>query len=188
MSSTVIIVLAVVGGLILLALAGLVGSRLKQSRERRRARLSSEAAGHRQEAEAHAAKAQELGPKAEVLTRRHINSPPWPTSTPSWRGATPPAPTTSASRLATSSSERPARARAPAAATTKRLSWKISSDAAIGRRRQATSLERAIGFQPGRVAPALIAIAGGAIVNPVLFVLGILALVMFVMGGRGRRV
>jgi len=38
------------------------------------------------------------------------------------------------------------------------------------------------------VAPALIAIAGGAIVNPVLFVLGILALVMFVMGGRGRRV
>jgi hypothetical protein len=31
-----------------------------------------------------------------------------------------------------------------------------------------------------------IAIAGGAIVHPVLFVLGILALVMFVTGFRGR--
>lgn len=33
----------------------------------------------------------------------------------------------------------------------------------------------------------IIAIAGGAIIHPILFVLGILALVMFVMGGRGRR-
>jgi hypothetical protein len=32
----------------------------------------------------------------------------------------------------------------------------------------------------------VIAIAGGAIVHPVLFVLGILALVMFVSGWRGR--
>jgi hypothetical protein len=31
-----------------------------------------------------------------------------------------------------------------------------------------------------------IAIAGGAIVHPVLFALGILALVMFVSGWRGR--
>jgi len=31
-----------------------------------------------------------------------------------------------------------------------------------------------------------IAIAGGAVIHPVLFVLGILALVMFVMGFRGR--
>jgi hypothetical protein len=34
----------------------------------------------------------------------------------------------------------------------------------------------------------VIAIAGGTIVHPVLFVLGILALVMFVSGGRGRTV
>ncbi len=34
----------------------------------------------------------------------------------------------------------------------------------------------------------VIAIAGGAIVHPVLFVLGILALVMFLQGFRGRRV
>jgi hypothetical protein len=33
-----------------------------------------------------------------------------------------------------------------------------------------------------------IAIAGGAIVHPVLFVLGILALFMFVTGWRGRTV
>jgi hypothetical protein len=33
-----------------------------------------------------------------------------------------------------------------------------------------------------------IAIAGGAIVHPVLFVLGILALFMFVSGWRGRTV
>ncbi len=32
----------------------------------------------------------------------------------------------------------------------------------------------------------VIAIAGGAIVHPVLFVLGILALVMFVMSWNGR--
>jgi hypothetical protein len=32
----------------------------------------------------------------------------------------------------------------------------------------------------------IIAIAGGAIVHPVLFVLGILALVAFFAGGRGR--
>jgi hypothetical protein len=32
----------------------------------------------------------------------------------------------------------------------------------------------------------VIAIAGGAIVHPVLFALGILALVAFLMGGRGR--
>lgn len=32
----------------------------------------------------------------------------------------------------------------------------------------------------------VIAIAGGAIVHPVLFVLGILALIMFVTGFRGR--
>jgi hypothetical protein len=31
-----------------------------------------------------------------------------------------------------------------------------------------------------------IAIAGGAIIHPILFVLGILALVMFVSGWRGR--
>ena len=33
----------------------------------------------------------------------------------------------------------------------------------------------------------VIAIAGGAIVNPILFVLGILALVLFVTGWRGGR-
>jgi hypothetical protein len=33
----------------------------------------------------------------------------------------------------------------------------------------------------------VIAIAGGAIVHPVLFVLAILALVMFISGWRGRR-
>jgi hypothetical protein len=33
----------------------------------------------------------------------------------------------------------------------------------------------------------IIAIAGGAIVHPILFVLAILALVMFVSGWRGRR-
>jgi hypothetical protein len=33
----------------------------------------------------------------------------------------------------------------------------------------------------------LLAIAGGAIIHPVLFVLGILALFMFVTGWRGRR-
>jgi hypothetical protein len=33
-----------------------------------------------------------------------------------------------------------------------------------------------------------IAIAGGAIVHPVLFVLGIIAIVMFVGGWRGRTV
>lgn len=32
----------------------------------------------------------------------------------------------------------------------------------------------------------VLAIAGGAIVNPILFVLGILALVLFVTGWRGR--
>jgi hypothetical protein len=32
----------------------------------------------------------------------------------------------------------------------------------------------------------IIAIAGGAIVHPLLFVLAILALLMFVVGGRGR--
>jgi hypothetical protein len=32
----------------------------------------------------------------------------------------------------------------------------------------------------------VIAIAGGAIVHPVLFVLGVLALLVFLMGGRGR--
>jgi hypothetical protein len=34
----------------------------------------------------------------------------------------------------------------------------------------------------------IIAIAGGAIVHPILFVLAILALVMFFAGGRGRTV
>jgi hypothetical protein len=34
----------------------------------------------------------------------------------------------------------------------------------------------------------VIAIAGGAIVHPILFVLGILALFMFVSGWRGRSV
>ena len=34
----------------------------------------------------------------------------------------------------------------------------------------------------------IIAIAGGAIVHPILFVLAILALVMFVSGWRGRTV
>jgi hypothetical protein len=34
----------------------------------------------------------------------------------------------------------------------------------------------------------IIAIAGGAIVHPILFVLGILALVAFVVGFRGRAV
>jgi hypothetical protein len=33
----------------------------------------------------------------------------------------------------------------------------------------------------------VLAIAGGAIVNPILFVLGILALVLFVTGWRGSR-
>jgi hypothetical protein len=33
----------------------------------------------------------------------------------------------------------------------------------------------------------VIAIAGGAIVHPILFVLAILALVMFISGWRGRR-
>jgi hypothetical protein len=33
----------------------------------------------------------------------------------------------------------------------------------------------------------IIAIAGGAIVHPILFVLAILALIMFVTGWRGRR-
>lgn len=32
----------------------------------------------------------------------------------------------------------------------------------------------------------IVAIAGGAIVHPVLFVLAILALLMFLMAGRGR--
>ena len=32
----------------------------------------------------------------------------------------------------------------------------------------------------------IIAIAGGAIVHPLLFVLAILALLLFFMGGRGR--
>ena len=32
----------------------------------------------------------------------------------------------------------------------------------------------------------VIAIAGGAIVHPILFVLGILALILFVTGWRGR--
>jgi hypothetical protein len=32
----------------------------------------------------------------------------------------------------------------------------------------------------------VIAIAGGAIIHPLLFVLAILALLMFFMGGRGR--
>lgn len=32
----------------------------------------------------------------------------------------------------------------------------------------------------------IVAIAGGAIVHPILFVLGILALVMFFAGSRGR--
>ena len=32
----------------------------------------------------------------------------------------------------------------------------------------------------------VIAIAGGAIVHPILFVLGILALVLFISGWRGR--
>ena len=32
----------------------------------------------------------------------------------------------------------------------------------------------------------IIAIAGGAIVHPLLFVLGIVALLMFFVGGRGR--
>jgi hypothetical protein len=34
----------------------------------------------------------------------------------------------------------------------------------------------------------VIAIAGGAIVHPILFVLGIVAIVMFVSGWRGRAV
>jgi hypothetical protein len=32
----------------------------------------------------------------------------------------------------------------------------------------------------------VIAIAGGAIIHPILFVLGILALIMFISGWRGR--
>jgi hypothetical protein len=34
----------------------------------------------------------------------------------------------------------------------------------------------------------VIAIAGGAIVHPILFVLGVLALMMFLFGGRTRTV
>ena len=68
MSAIVIIVIVVVALLVLALVAVSIARRAKQT-ELLRERKASEAAGHRQEADAHAARAQELAPKAEALRR-----------------------------------------------------------------------------------------------------------------------
>jgi len=64
-----VIIAIVVGALIVLALVAMFITRRRKQTELLRERQASEAAGHRQEADAHAAKAQELAPEAEALRR-----------------------------------------------------------------------------------------------------------------------
>lgn len=67
--SVIAIVAIVVAALIISVLGAFYVRRRAKRREVLRERLASDAAGHRQEADAHAARAQELGPEAEALRR-----------------------------------------------------------------------------------------------------------------------
>ncbi len=65
--SAIVIIAIVVAALIVLALVTVNVRRRVEQRQLLRARLASEATGHRQEADAHATRAQELGPEANAL-------------------------------------------------------------------------------------------------------------------------
>jgi flagellar biosynthesis/type III secretory pathway M-ring protein FliF/YscJ len=67
--SVVVIIAIVVAALIVLAFVAVYVRRRGEQRQVLRKRLASEATGHRQEADAHATRAQELGPEAEALRR-----------------------------------------------------------------------------------------------------------------------
>ena len=67
--SVIVIIAIVVAALIVLAFVAVYVRRRGEQRQVLRKRLASEAAGHRQEADAHATRAQELGPEAEALRR-----------------------------------------------------------------------------------------------------------------------
>ena len=66
---SVIVIIAIVVAAIVLALVAVYVRRRGEQRRVLRERRVSEAAGHRQEADAHATRAQELGPEAEALRR-----------------------------------------------------------------------------------------------------------------------
>jgi hypothetical protein len=65
--SVIAIIAIVVAVLVVLALVGVYVRRRVEQRRVLRERLASEAIGHRQEADAHATRAQELGPEASSL-------------------------------------------------------------------------------------------------------------------------
>ena len=67
--SVIAIIAIVVAALIILALVAVYVRRRAERRQILRQRLASEATGHRQEADAHATRAQELGPEASALRR-----------------------------------------------------------------------------------------------------------------------
>jgi flagellar biosynthesis/type III secretory pathway M-ring protein FliF/YscJ len=67
--STIVIIAIVVAVVIVLALVPVYVRRRAERRRVLRERLASEATGHRQEADAHASRAQELGPEADALRR-----------------------------------------------------------------------------------------------------------------------
>ncbi|HYN21274.1 MAG TPA: hypothetical protein VE078_09970, partial [Thermoanaerobaculia bacterium] len=67
--SAIVIIAIVVAVLLVLALVAVFAARRTRHTELLRERQASEAAGHRQEADAHAAKAQQLAPQAEALRR-----------------------------------------------------------------------------------------------------------------------
>ena len=67
--SAIVIIAIIVAALTVLAFGAVYVRRRGEQRQVLRERRASEAAGHRQEADAHATRAQELGPEAEVLRR-----------------------------------------------------------------------------------------------------------------------
>lgn len=69
MSTALIVVIVVVAVVALVAVSLLLGKRRAARKEEARARLGRDAEGHRQEAGAHAARAQDLGPEIEAERR-----------------------------------------------------------------------------------------------------------------------
>jgi FtsZ-interacting cell division protein ZipA len=72
--SVIVIIAIVVAALIVLALVAVYVRRRGEQRQVLRKRLASAATGHRQEADAHATRAQELGTEADALRREATES------------------------------------------------------------------------------------------------------------------
>jgi len=61
-----ITIIAIVAGVLIVALLVFIGARAVRAADRRRAELDANARGHREQADANVAKAQELAPKREM--------------------------------------------------------------------------------------------------------------------------